>query len=121
MTTADTNRRGPIVLVGGGKMGAALLAGWLAEGVAAEDVVVVEPHPATMQALKARFKIQVVDDVPAIFARPPTLVLFAVKPQGLDAVVVAREQRHGELALQADPEQLAEPPTGTHRVPRSTG
>jgi len=87
MTNADTNRRGPIVLVGGGKMGAALLAGWLAEGVAAEDIVVVEPHPATMQALKARFKIQVVDDVPAIFARPPSLVLFAVKPQGLDAVV----------------------------------
>ena len=86
MTPADTNRRGPIVLVGGGKMGAALLAGWLAEGVAAADVLVVEPHGDTARALAARHKVQVVSETPTSFERAPTLVLFAVKPQSLDAV-----------------------------------
>ncbi len=86
MANADTNRRGPIVLVGGGKMGAALLAGWLAEGVAASDVLVVEPHGETGQALAARHKVKVVSETPTAFERPPSLVLFAVKPQSLDAV-----------------------------------
>lgn len=86
MTSADTNRRGPIVLVGGGKMGAALLAGWLAEGVPASDVIVVEPHAETALALAGRHKVKVVTETPASFDRPPTLVLFAVKPQSLDAV-----------------------------------
>jgi len=91
MTSADTNRRGPIVLVGGGKMGAALLAGWLAEGVAASDVLVVEPHAETALALAGRYKVKVVTETPtthewASFERPPSLVLFAVKPQSLDGV-----------------------------------
>jgi pyrroline-5-carboxylate reductase len=72
--------------VGGGKMGAALLAGWLAEGVAASDVLVVEPHAETGQALAARHKVKVVADTPTSFERRPTLVLLAVKPQSLDAV-----------------------------------
>ena len=86
MTPADTNRRGPIVLVGGGKMGAALLAGWLAEGVAASDVIVVEPHAETALALAGRYKVKVVTETPGAFERPPSLVLFAVKPQSLDGV-----------------------------------
>ena len=86
MSTADSHRRGPIVLVGGGKMGAALLAGWLAEGVAASDVIVVEPHEGTGQALAARHKVKVVSETPTAFTEAPTLVLFAVKPQSLDTV-----------------------------------
>ena len=33
----------PLLLVGGGKMGEALLAGWLQQGLARDAVVVVEP------------------------------------------------------------------------------
>ncbi|HEU0070054.1 MAG TPA: pyrroline-5-carboxylate reductase [Alphaproteobacteria bacterium] len=89
MAIGDEQRRGPIVLVGGGKMGAALLAGWLREGVAAEDVLVVEPHAETGQALAARHKVKVVSDTPASFERQPSLILLAVKPQSLDAVAPA--------------------------------
>jgi pyrroline-5-carboxylate reductase len=38
-----TKLAGPLVLVGCGKMGGALLRGWLAHGLAATDVLVVEP------------------------------------------------------------------------------
>ena len=34
-----------LVLLGCGKMGSALLAGWLARGIRAEAVWVIEPHP----------------------------------------------------------------------------
>jgi pyrroline-5-carboxylate reductase len=35
-----------IVLAGAGKMGGAMLAGWLAQGLAARSVAVIEPHPS---------------------------------------------------------------------------
>jgi pyrroline-5-carboxylate reductase len=37
---------GTIVLAGAGKMGGAMLAGWLARGLDASKVVVIEPHPS---------------------------------------------------------------------------
>ena len=38
---------GTIVLAGAGKMGGAMLTGWLAGGLNPKRVVVVEPHPST--------------------------------------------------------------------------
>jgi pyrroline-5-carboxylate reductase len=37
---------GPIVLAGAGKMGGAMLTGWLARGLDPKKVAVIEPHPA---------------------------------------------------------------------------
>ena len=37
---------GTIVLVGAGKMGGAMLEGWLALGLEAKSVVAIEPQPA---------------------------------------------------------------------------
>src|SRR5215218_141373 len=46
---------GTIVLVGAGKMGGAMLEGWLGLGLAPENVVVIEPQPAAeIVALAAR-------------------------------------------------------------------
>ena len=38
--------KGHILLVGGGKMGSALLEGWLALGMAADKLAVIEPQPS---------------------------------------------------------------------------
>lgn len=38
--------KGTIVLAGAGKMGGAMLSGWLAQGLDARRVVVIEPHPS---------------------------------------------------------------------------
>ncbi|MCW0236642.1 MAG: pyrroline-5-carboxylate reductase [Ferrovibrio sp.] len=75
-----------ILLVGCGKMGGAMLVGWLQRGVAAADVVVVEPNP--VPGLPAGVR-QVTDAtaVPADFK--PALVLLAVKPQVMDTVAPA--------------------------------
>ena len=37
---------GPVVLAGAGKMGGAMLSGWLAQGLDAGRVAVIEPHPS---------------------------------------------------------------------------
>lgn len=70
-----------LLLVGCGKMGGALLAGWLERGVAAANVVVVEPA-ADPSRLSLPDGVRVVADgaaVPAGFA--PDVVILAVKPQ----------------------------------------
>ncbi|HXL13471.1 MAG TPA: pyrroline-5-carboxylate reductase [Bradyrhizobium sp.] len=36
----------PLVLAGAGKMGGAMLSGWLAQGLEARSLVVIEPHPS---------------------------------------------------------------------------
>jgi pyrroline-5-carboxylate reductase len=47
--------KGPIVLAGAGKMGGAMLAGWLAGGLDARRVGVIEPHPSDeIKALAAK-------------------------------------------------------------------
>jgi pyrroline-5-carboxylate reductase len=38
--------KGTIVLAGAGKMGGAMLSGWLAQGLDAKHVAVIEPHPS---------------------------------------------------------------------------
>jgi pyrroline-5-carboxylate reductase len=41
-----TDIKGTIVLAGAGKMGGAMLSGWLARGLDASRIVVIEPHPS---------------------------------------------------------------------------
>jgi pyrroline-5-carboxylate reductase len=70
---------GTIVLAGAGKMGGALLAGWLARGLDACEVAVVEPHPTgEISALTARgVRINPApQDVGTV-----TALVVAVKPQ----------------------------------------
>ncbi len=72
---------GPVLLVGCGKMGGALLTGWLERGLSAEAAIVVEPFEAAHEAHAAKGvachgELGEVD--PAL---APAVVVFAVKPQ----------------------------------------
>jgi pyrroline-5-carboxylate reductase len=70
---------GTIVLAGAGKMGGALLTGWLAQGLDGGDVVVIDPQPAdeisALTARGVRFNASA-EDVGAV-----TTLVLAVKPQ----------------------------------------
>ena len=77
-----------LLLVGCGKMGQALLSGWLANGLAGRHVVVVEP--AGLPETFTSQGVVVVDDAATIPKRfSPDLVLLAVKPQVLPSVLPA--------------------------------
>lgn len=78
----------PLVLVGAGKMGGALLAGWLAEGLAPRDVFVRDPQPSPEVArLVAERGIPLNFSIADIAARNPSVVLIAVKPQAMASVL----------------------------------
>lgn len=78
-----------LLLVGCGKMGGALLAGWLRDGWPKAAVCVVESHPPTREVWRAQGVAAVAEpaDVPADFV--PDAMLIAVKPQGLVAALPA--------------------------------
>ena len=86
-TTRPDRRR--LLLVGGGKMGGALLAGWIKTGtIAPAEVIVVEPAADAGRRLRAAHGIAVAADygeVPTDFA--PDVIVLAVKPQIMDAVL----------------------------------
>jgi pyrroline-5-carboxylate reductase len=69
----------PLLLIGCGKMGGAMLAGWLELGLPAETVV-VEPHEAAMAGLAGRVRhVASIADIPVGFA--PAAIILATKPQ----------------------------------------
>jgi pyrroline-5-carboxylate reductase len=79
---------GPIVLVGAGNMGGAMLAGWLKSGIPGASVIVVDPGPsAAMLALigdaGATHATSLADGVKA------GVLFLAVKPQVMEAVLPA--------------------------------
>jgi pyrroline-5-carboxylate reductase len=81
------NLGGPILLVGCGKMGDALLRGWLDRGIAASEVMVIEPSDQTAGAARDRgvTTLAALDMLPDNFS--PRVVVFAVKPQVMPDVV----------------------------------
>lgn len=87
--TADLSRIGGLLLVGCGKMGGALLQGWLARGVPAERIHVVEPalDPSRTQVPEGVGTVADAADLPDGLS--PEIVVFAVKPQAMSDVVPA--------------------------------
>ena len=79
-----------LVLVGCGKMGGALLSGWMERGSAAADITVIEPFEAAAEATRARHGVRVLADAGGIADEgAPAVVVFAVKPQGLPEIAPA--------------------------------
>ncbi|MFA7306990.1 MAG: pyrroline-5-carboxylate reductase [Hyphomicrobium sp.] len=77
---------GPVVLAGAGKMGAALLSGWIARGLQPRDVIVQEPNIAgDVAELQRTHGFSVVSSIEAL-SSPPSVIVVAVKPQAMDAV-----------------------------------
>ena len=74
----------PLLLVGCGKMGGAMLEGWLEMGMTAEQIHIIEPYAPMAEDLRGR-GLGAVGDPSALPADlDPAIVLFAVKPQSMD-------------------------------------
>jgi pyrroline-5-carboxylate reductase len=80
----------PLLLVGGGKMGEALLAGWLAQGVPSDAVLVVEPAAPRREVLSRTHGVATFADAAALpRGCAPGVLLLAVKPQAMDEALPA--------------------------------
>ena len=92
-----------IAILGGGKIGEALLSGLLRGERSAPDIVVSEKHPERAAYLSRAFGVQVTD-VPAAVKLAETIVI-AVKPQDIDTLLAemapAIETRHLVVSVAA--------------------
>ncbi len=81
--TATLDR--PLLLVGCGKMGSAMLSGWQSSGITAGGVFVVEPYglPESIDAAGVQ-AVQSDEELPGDL--DPAVVVFAVKPQQMEEV-----------------------------------
>lgn len=77
MDFSDISSRG-LVLLGCGKMGSALLQGWLDGGLAQDSVWVMDPYPSDW--VKGLQGLHLNTDLP----EDPAIVVIAVKPQMMD-------------------------------------
>lgn len=92
MDMNDVAQRG-LVLLGCGKMGSAMLAGWLRSGLPAASVHVIDPHPS--EWLKAQ-GVHIGADLPA----NPAVAIIAVKPQMMaEALPDVRVLGNGETLV----------------------
>src|SRR4051812_4574070 len=78
-TNALKSIHGTIALAGAGKMGGAMLTGWLAQGLDAKRVVVIEPHPSSEISALAAQGIRL--NPSARDAGEVDTLVVAVKPQ----------------------------------------
>ena len=91
---------GNLVLLGAGKMGGAMLQGWLESGLPPQQIVILDPSPPP--------EIAEIISTSGISHNPPiegledvSVVLAAVKPQIMDDVLAAAAglARHNPLVL----------------------
>ncbi len=86
-----------ILLAGYGKMGGALLEGWLEEGVPPSAITVIEPNADARAELKRRHGVSALpspDTLDPAFC--PGVAVFAVKPQAMDSVAPAYAHLSGK-------------------------
>jgi pyrroline-5-carboxylate reductase len=76
---------GELLLIGCGKMGGAMLEGWLAQGLPPGEVVIVEPNPDIGAGLARRGLRHAQDCAQLADGLRPAVVLLAVKPQMMEA------------------------------------
>jgi pyrroline-5-carboxylate reductase len=88
-----------VAVLGGGKMGEALLAGMLRAGRAPADMVVTERHPERAAMLRERYGVQTPSNLEAVAAAD--ILLLAVKPQDMASLLteIGAEVRADQLLV----------------------
>lgn len=96
--TLDLGQQKPLVLLGAGKMGGAMLQGWLDHGVPGQDVVIVDPYPAPeILALSEKHGFACLSEMP--IGMQAGVLVVAIKPQMFDALLPLFRAHVGEETL----------------------
>lgn len=88
---------GPVMLVGAGKMGLALAQGWLEAGLPASNLLLVDPNPGdAARDLAEDYGLTLNADAAGLL---PNVLVLAVKPQIIDAVMATLQPLVGRHTL----------------------
>ncbi len=90
---------GDLVLVGCGKMGSALLTGWLDAGLPAERVLLVDPFKDPLSGFIAKGCRYAANLQDATLTSPPLMMMLAVKPQMMADVLASAADMAGAESL----------------------
>lgn len=93
---------GKLVLIGAGKMGGAMVVGWLEKGCGARVIEVVDPGPPdAVKALAKAGRIKLSGEISAEGVGEGDVLVLAVKPQIMDAALqpVIKVARPGVLVI----------------------
>ena len=107
----------PLLLVGCGKMGGAMLDGWLGRGIAKAGVVVIEPNAEAAARYDETRGVAVhasLDAIPAGFA--PGVVVLAVKPQTMDEALTSIADAVGLTPAEASAVLLVDATNGFNKL-----
>ncbi len=85
---------GKLLLVGCGKMGGAMLEGWLEQGLKPADLAVIEPGEASRPKVAGATIVAAVEQIADGFV--PDIVVLAVKPQTMGNVLPGLRRFAGE-------------------------
>jgi pyrroline-5-carboxylate reductase len=100
MTIRATHRlnkfKGTLVLVGAGKMGSAMLDGWIAGGLKPRQITVIEPHPGKTVKAGARRGLKLNPKGKIVAANA---IIIAVKPQTASEALPVAAQYVGKSTL----------------------
>jgi len=88
--------RGKLILAGAGKMGGAMLTGWLARGLNPKQIAVNEPQLTTALSALARRGLAI---NPVRERGSPAVIVIAVKPQSAPEAVATLTARAGKNTL----------------------
>jgi len=78
----------PLLLLGCGRMGSAMLKGWLKCGISAETITVVEPNNDAATHIKKQFNVATVCSADELLSTySPATIVIAVKPQMMDSML----------------------------------
>ena len=88
MAMRDLKQISRVVLIGCGRMGRAMLKGWLAQGVAPANILVVEQDRHVLDDIPSLQRPAVVSNLTAVeLIKEPVCAVLAVKPQVIDTVL----------------------------------
>ena len=76
----------PLLLVGCGKMGSAMLDGWLSSNIIKSDIIIISPH--TPDKYKGQKNITIHDNIDKLSSIiKPQVIVFATKPQQIEQTI----------------------------------
>ncbi len=81
----------PLLLLGCGKMGFAMLEGWLKKGISPQTIHVIDPNGEQIQQALKTYPVHIHTDMRTAYNIMPSVLLLAVKPQNLD---ILKEDLH---------------------------
>jgi pyrroline-5-carboxylate reductase len=98
MNAAETALPTSLVLVGAGRMGAAMMTGWLGMGLSGASMTVLDPVPQDELVAACKYR-GIALNPPAESIEPPEVLVLAIKPQMLDGAAPALAKLVGPRTL----------------------